>query len=168
MAEFLQHPDPLYAHLPELLQVTVIIFSPSICRKKIAKCNCGQQEGVGVACPCFYLTAKLMGLTNNQMVFPGTVDIRYWKLFHTHYGTPGRIGDMLYKAQDDAFVNKGKGIPLPDHLYYSFIGEPTDDTRYPQLGSNTSWSDYNEAIFFPQARFHQRKRHPMLPCVEFA
>ena len=83
-----------------------------------------------------------------EIIFPGNVDIRYWKLFHTHYGTPGRIDDMLYKAQDDAFVNEEKGIPLPDDLYNCFIGEPTDDTRYPQLGSNTSWSNYYEAIFF--------------------
>ena len=90
----------------------------------------------------------MVGLTNEEIAFPGTVDIRYWKLFHTHYGTPGRIGDMLYKAQDDAFVNEGKGIPLSDELYNRFIGQATDDTRYPQLGSNTSWTDYHEAIYF--------------------
>ena len=148
VADFISHPHPLYAHLPELLRVTLIIFSPSTCRKKFAKCNCGQREGVGVACSCFYRIATMVGLTDEEIAFPGTVDIRYWKLFHTHYGTPGRIGDMLYKAQDDAFVNEGKGIPLSDELYNRFIGQASDDTRYPQLGSNTSWTDYHEAIYF--------------------
>ena len=117
-----------------------------------------------MACPCFYHIAKLVGLTNEEMIFPGAVVIGYWKLFHTHYGTPGRIGDMLYKAQDDAFVNKGKGIPLSDDLYNKFFPQESDDSMYPQLGSNTSQSDYDRQSF-PQARISHRTGRAMLPCI---
>ena len=59
----------------------------------------GGREGVGVPCKCYFRIADNAKLTPKQMIDPGMADIRYWKLFHTHYETDTEIGRLLKRAQ---------------------------------------------------------------------
>ena len=47
------------------------------------------------------------------MIHPCMADIRYWKLFHTHYETDTEVGRLLKRVQAEASVNEGKGISVP-------------------------------------------------------
>ena len=74
-------------------------------------------------------------------------DIRYLKLFHTHYETDTEVGRLLKRAQAEAFVNKGKGIPVPGVVMDKLAVEPPGVPVYPQLGPNTTQEDFEEALF---------------------
>ena len=89
------YPDPLYVHLPVMLRVEVMTLDTT---ENFVKCTCGGCEGVGVPCECYFPIADNAKLTPKQVIHPCMVDIRYWKLFHTHYETDTEIGRLLKRA----------------------------------------------------------------------
>lgn len=78
------------------------------------------------------------------------LDIRYWKLFRTHYGIDTYIGRLLYKAQDEVFANEHKGILVNQMIVrrlWNKIGCGPDPIICPQLGPNKSAKDLDKARF---------------------
>ena len=102
------------------------------------KCTCGGREGVGVPCECYFRIADNAKLTPKQIIHSCIADIRYWKLFHTHYETETEVGHLLKRAQAEAFVNEGKSIPVHRVVTDKLVAEPLDVPVYPQLGLNTT------------------------------
>ena len=74
-------------------------------------------------------------------------DIRYLKLFHTHYETDTEVGRLLKRAQAEAFVNESKGIRVPGIVMDKLAVEAPGVPVYPQLGPNTTQEDFEEALF---------------------
>ena len=111
------------------------------------KCTCGGREGFGVPCQCYFRIADNAKMTPKEMIDPCMADVRYWKLFHTHYETDTEIGRLLKRAQAEAFVNEGKGIPVPAVVMDKLCSESSPIQGYPQLGPNTSEKDFEEAMF---------------------
>ena len=85
---------------------------------KFAKCTCGEREGVGVPCHGVFKICDDASVPDQDMVHPCMVDVRYHKLYHTHYGKDGVVGDLLLTAQKESFLNKGKGTEITAELMY--------------------------------------------------
>ena len=75
---------------------------------KFAKCTCGEREGVGVPCHGVFKICDDDSVPDQDMVHPCMVDVRYLKLYHTHYGKDGAVGDLLLTAQKESFLNEEK------------------------------------------------------------
>ena len=113
---------------------------------KYARCICGEREGVGVPCSGFYKMCEDAGVSNQDMVHTCMVDVRYLKLYHTHYGKEGVIGDLMLQGQKDSFANEGKGTEITEELMHVLCASSTE-TAYPVLGKNTTNEDFVEASF---------------------
>ena len=74
------------------------------------------------------------------------VDVRYLKLYHTHYGKDGVVGDLLLTAQNESFLNEGTGTEITVELMH-LLWSTTDNTVYPLVGKNTTEGDLIEAMF---------------------
>ena len=72
-----------------MLRVNEIRLYPSEDGSDFVKCNCGQREGMGLPCMCFFKHCWDAGLTDQEMIDPCMMDVRYWKIYHTHY--PGIV-----------------------------------------------------------------------------
>ena len=138
------YPDSLDVHLPDMLRVEMLTLDTT---GNFVKCTCGGREGFGVPCQCYFRIADNGKMTPKEMIDPCMADIRYWKLFHTHYETDTEIGRLLKRAQAEAFVNEGKGIPVPAVVMDKLCSESSPIEGYPQLGPNTSEKDFEEAMF---------------------
>ena len=57
------------------------------------------------------------------------------------------MGRLLKRAQAEAFVNEGKGIPVPGVVMDKIAAEPPGVPVYPQLGPNTTQEDFEQALF---------------------
>ena len=93
---------------------------------------------------CYFDIADNAKLTPKEMIDPCMADIRYWKLFHTHYETDTEIGRLLKRAQAEAFVNERKGIPVPAVVMDKLSSDSSPIVGYPQLGPNTNEKDFEE------------------------
>ena len=89
-------PDELYVHLPFMLRVEELKLTPLSDENPFVKCTCGVREGIGVPCDCYFRIGSNAGLSSSDIIHPRMVDIRNWKLFHTHYGTDTNIGQLIY------------------------------------------------------------------------
>ena len=142
--DYENYPDSLDVHLPVMLRVERLTLDAA---GNFVKCSCGVREGVGLPCQCYFRIATNAQLTPNQMIDPCMADIRYWKLFHTHYETDTDIGRLLKRAQAEAFLNEGKGILVPTVVMDKLSSEASENPVYPQLGPNTTEQDFKEAMF---------------------
>ena len=148
--EWMELPDKLYVHLPCMLRVEVLKLSPLSDENPFIKCTCGVREGIGVPCACYFRIGDNAGLSFRDIIHPRMLDIRYWKLFHTHYGTNTNLGEWIYRAQEEAFENESRGIPVTPIVMEKLSREHANVNNnivYPQLGPNTSQSDLQEALF---------------------
>ena len=145
--DWLDHPDPLYVHLPIMLRVEELNVSSPATPGCFVKCTCGGREGIGVPCSCFFRIGDNAGLSPQEIIHPQMVDIRYWKLFHTHYETNTDLGRLLNRAQAEAFANENKGIPVAQTVIDKLREEILGATSYPLLGPNTTKTDLEEAMF---------------------
>ena len=145
--DWLDHPDPLYVHLPIMLRVEELNVSSTTTPGSFVKCTCGGREGIGIPCSCFFRIGDNAGLSSQEIIHPQMVDIRYWKLFHTHYETNTDIGRLLQRAQAEAFANENKGIPVTQSVIEKLREEITGASSYPLLGPNTTQIDLDEAMF---------------------
>ena len=73
-------------------------------------CDCGVREDLGVPCDCFYRIAENAGITMDEIVHICMVSPRHLKVWQTHYATSSKMGDLLYEAQEQSFLDK-KGYP---------------------------------------------------------
>ena len=143
-------PDPLYVHLPIMLRVEELNVTPSSSPNLFVKCSCGGREGIGIPCKCYFRIGDNAGLDAREIVHPRMMDIRYWKLFHTHYETDSDLGRLLKRAQTKAFDNEHKGIPVTPTVISKLTEESPNigsTVHYPILGPNTTPADYDEAMF---------------------
>ena len=95
----------------------------------------------------FFQIGDNAGLSPQEIIHPQMVDIRYWKLFHTHYETNTNLGRLLNRAQAEAFANENKGIPVAQTVIDKLREEIPGATSYPLLGPNTTKTDLEEAMF---------------------
>ena len=150
IGDWIDVPDELYVHLPFMLRVEELKLTPLSDENPFVKCTCGVREGIGVPCDCYFRIGSNAGLSSSDIIHPRMVDIRYWKLFHTHYGTDTNIGQLIYRAQEEAFQNESGGIPITETFMEKLSREHCDTNNnivYPQFGPNTTVSDLEEAVF---------------------
>jgi len=86
IGDWLDLPHPLYQVIPNFLRICKIKLVTENSGANYSKCTCGEREGVGVPCAGFFKMCDDAGVANNEMVHPCMVDVRYLKLYHTHYG----------------------------------------------------------------------------------
>ena len=139
-------PDPLYHVIPHFLRICKITLVTDPSGGKFAKCTCGEREGVGVPCNGVFKICDDAGVPDQDMVHPCMVDVRYLKLYHTHYGKEGDIAELLLTAQKEGFLNKGKETEITTELMH-LLRSTVDDTVYPLIGKNTTEDDLVEAMF---------------------
>ena len=146
IGDWLDQPHPLYHVIPHFLRMCRIKLVSDPSGANFAKCICGEREGVGVPCSGFFKTCEDAGVSNQDMVHTCMVDVRYLKLYHTHYEKEGEIGDLMLQGQIDSFSNEGKGTEIPEELMH-LLRSSAAGTAYPVLGKNTTQKDLVEASF---------------------
>ena len=146
IGDWLDLPHPLYHVIPHFLRICRMKLVSDLSGAKYARCICGEREGVGVPCSGFYKMCEDAGVSNQDMVHTCMVDVRYLKLYHTHYGKEGVIGDLMLQGQKDSFANEGKGTENTEELMHVLCASSTE-TAYPVLGKNTTNADLVEASF---------------------
>ena len=75
----------------------------------------------------------------------GMVDVRYLKMYNSHYADKGPVGKLMYRAQNECFAHINMGVCVTTKFSSQLKG--ASDPQYPILGKYTSTSDYNEAKF---------------------
>ena len=146
IGDWLDLPHPLYQVIPNFLRICKIKLVTENSGANYSKCTCGEREGVGVPCTGFFKMCDDAGVANNEMVHPCMVDVRYLKLYHTHYGAKNELGALMLKGQKYSFSNERKGTGLPKELMHLLLSS-TAGTNYPALGKHTSNADLLEASF---------------------
>ena len=123
-------PDPLYHVIPHFLRIckTTLVSEPS--GRKFAKCTCGEREGVDVPCHGVFKICDDAGVPNQDMFHPCMVDVRYLKLYHTHYVKDGIVGELLLTSQKESFLNEEKDTESTAELMH-LLWSTTDNTVYP-------------------------------------
>ena len=109
IGDWLDLPHPLYQVIPNCLRVCKIKLVTENSGAKTSKFTCGEHEGVGVPCLVFFQMCHDAGVANNDMVHPCMVDVRYLKLYHTHYGKHNELGALMLQGQKDSFPTKETG-----------------------------------------------------------
>ena len=74
------------------------------------------------------------------MIDPCMLDVRYWKIHHTHYpgivnGVPeteDSVGDLILRAQAELFTNEGKGTCVPRKVMEA-LARKRPGQKYPYL-----------------------------------
>ena len=72
-------------------------------------------------------------------------DVRYLKMYNSHYAEEGKIGDLMYCAQKECFDNHNLGVCVSNQFSQHLRGN--DGSEYPIYGQNTTLVDYDEATF---------------------
>ena len=142
IGEVIDVPNPLYRSIPHFLRVCNIRLDAEPSGANFAKCTCGVREGIGVPCSGFFKLCDDTDVPNDDMIHPCMMDVRYLKLYHTHYGKDCELGHLVANGQTDSFANEGKGTEIPTELMELLVSPPLDG-QYPVLGRNTSkkiWS----------------------------
>ena len=133
VGDWLEVPHPLYHVIPFMLRVTEIRLCPSVESNgsDFVKCDCGQREGMGSPCECFFKHCWDAGLADQEMIDPCMMDVRYWKIYHTNYpgicdGQPqsdNSLAELILQAQAESFTNKGRGICVPRKVMEALLKE---------------------------------------------
>ena len=109
-------------------------------------CSCGVRQRVGVPCPCFFALARSKGLTMEEIVDIGMVDVRYLKLFNAHYGDPGKLGRDILDAQEQCAMYQDLGVQVSTQFAEKLLTVDEEQT-YPILGKDTTEDDLREATY---------------------
>ena len=140
--------DSLHVHLPVFLRVRQVKVNSTV-DKSFLLCDCKKWKKRGLPCRCFFRSVDNGEVEINGMLDLGMIDIRYWKVYHSHYGEmddeSGKFTDLaqsLYQAQSQSFKYENEGIQVSDELLSKIIG--SKDASYPILGPNTTMEDYEE------------------------
>ena len=83
-------------HLPRFVRVQKLDLISKAAGKHFLKCTCCGRQKEGVPCPCFFRISDNAGVKREEIIDLGMLDARYLKLFNSHYGDEGPIGDMLH------------------------------------------------------------------------
>ena len=116
IGDWIDLPHPLYHEIPQFLRVCKIKLVTDMSGAHYAKCNCGERKSVGVPCPAFFKVCEDAEVPDNDMIHPCMMDVRYMKVYHTHYGKTCDLGDLVMKDQKDSFNNEGKGAEITAEL----------------------------------------------------
>ena len=142
--ETLKDRHPLFVEIPMFLRVRVLELT-SQNGNNFVSCSCNRREREGVPCSHFFHIATNAMVPNTDIIDIGMVDVRYLKMYNSHYGDKGPVGKLMYRAQNECFDNKNMGVCVTTKFSLQLKG--TSDAQYPILGKYTSTSDYNEAKF---------------------
>jgi len=135
------------AYLPHFVRVREVSIN-NVDGHSFVRCSCMKWKKLGNVCRCFARVVDNGSVTENEMVSPGMVDVRHWKMYAAHYGEQddsGNFTDMaqsLFKAQALCVKNEDNGIPISNTLRDKIVG--SDMVEYPILGPNTTQEDYKE------------------------
>ena len=111
IGDWLGLPDPLYHVIPYFLRICKITVVSETSGGKFAYCTRGEHPGVGVPCTGFFKICDDTNVPDQDMVHPCMVDVRYLKLYHTHYGKDDNIGDLSNVDSSKAiFLKRRKGL----------------------------------------------------------
>ena len=135
---------PLFLQIPMFLRVRVVELTYHN-ENNFVSCSCGRREREGVPCSHFFNIATNAKVPTSEIVDIGMVDVRYLKMYNSHYADKGPVGNLMYRAQNECFEHKNLGVCVTNKFSTQLKG--TSVTPYPILGENTSPSDYNEAEF---------------------
>ena len=138
----------LFSRLTHMLRVSRLTLTQESDGTWFIKCDCGGRENTGVPCSCFFKIADDADIADKDIVHLCMVTPKFLKWWHSHYGTPSPIGDLLYDAQSQSFRDKDKGIQIPSSVARALLGPDTfTDSDFPMLGKETLPSDYKEAQY---------------------
>ena len=112
--------------------------------KCFLKCSCKKWKKRGLPCRCFFRAIDNGDVTIDEMIKMSMIDIRYWKMFHIHYGDKTDIGKKLYEAQAQSFKYEHDGIQVSEDLLRKITN--SNDESYPILGEGTTEEDYQEML----------------------
>lgn len=102
------------------------------------KCSCGFPHRTGIPCPhFFYLVDEVQLLM---------VHIKYWKVYHAHYGRASDLGRALVRGQGEWHANEGMGVPVSNEMAEKLQGS-SDATRYPIAMKKTTKTDQEDAAY---------------------
>ena len=96
----------------------------------------------------------------------GMFDIRYTKLFNSHYACDDeQISNMLVEAQADCFETEGRGIEVSS-TYADMLKSTSNPNNgqgqiFPILGTGTTPDDFSEAQWvMNRAKGTKKKKQP--------
>ena len=69
---------------------------------------------------------------NSEIIDIGMVDVRYLKMYNSHYADRGPVGKLMYRAQNECFQHKNMGVCVTNKFSAQLKG--TSVTPYPILG----------------------------------
>ena len=165
----------------ELLESHLQLYLPNYyrCRKLsvyenedsgeyFVNCSCLQRENTGIPCECFFTIMNDITDESNCMDI-GMIDVRYLRVYHANYGEDSEMGNALYNAQEECFLNEHYGTKISTELMVShkvacnyFVHDESsvlfvilqekllaeeDNAKYPILGANTSLVELEEAEY---------------------
>ena len=131
--------------LSQLVRVRKLDPASTVAGKHFLKCTCSGRQKEGVPCPCLFRISENAGVNCGRIIDLGMVDARYLKLFNSHYGDPGPIGDMLCKAQKEYFEYENMKTLVSKTTMTMLSGE--SDAWYLVFGPNTTYNDFDEVHF---------------------
>ena len=54
----------------------------------------------------FFNIATNALVPNSEIIDIGMVDVRYLKMYNSHYADKGPVGNLMYRAQNECFEHK--------------------------------------------------------------
>ena len=136
--------SPLWAHYPIFCRVRELRVN-DLGSRTFIKCTCKKRVKLGIPCRCFARIIDNGSVHADEMMDMAMIDIRYWKIFHAHYGEDSKVGQYLLEAQRQCFLYEHAGIAVKQSLLSKIVGD--EDSEYPILGPNTTSTDYKEMLF---------------------
>ena len=86
--------------IPRFLRVRELTLSKATDGRNFVQCSCCERTKIGVPCPCFFRVARDAEIKFDEIMDVGMFDIRYTKLFNSHYACNDEtISNMLVEAQ---------------------------------------------------------------------
>ena len=62
----------------------------------------------------FFRITTHAGIEELEIADVGMVKVWYLKVYNSHYGDSGTVGELMYKAQKECFKNHNKGVLARD------------------------------------------------------
>ena len=78
-------------------------------------------------------------IPKSHIIDIGMVDVRYLKIYNSHYADNGSVGKLMYHAQKECFDHRNMGVCVTKNFSDQLKG--TSVTQYPILGKNKSPKD---------------------------
>ena len=144
--------DPIFAQ-PLWCRVNELELVVRSCGALFMKCSCGVRSRIGVPCACFWKCARDSEIPNESIMDVGMFDVRWMKIYRTHYDCTSENGDhtsiaeKLFQAQELSFNYEGCGTHISTEFGNKLLSVHTENTVYPILGKDTSQEDLNDALW---------------------